>query len=221
MAGKYLEEILELQPMGPYYLGGFCMGAQVAFEIAQKLRRNRQQVNLLIAIDSYNFNGVMLKPTLKESVRYEGQKIKFHCSNLMHLGLKGQISYLTDKLKIAFERETRRLSAKLNALIGLNEGGPREEFIEDINDRAMFAYVPCVYPGKMTLFKPKKNYAYMRDPFNGWGEVAAGGLEVIELLVDPGGIFIKPYVQDLADKVREQIDAAIVKSAEPPVAVAD
>src|SRR5216683_5829019 len=106
------------------------MGAQVALEIAQRLRRNGEQVNLLIAIDSYNFNGAMVNPTLKERVRYEGQKIKFHFSNLMHLGLKGQISYLTDKLKIAFEREMRRLSAKLNKLIGLNESGPGEEFIE-------------------------------------------------------------------------------------------
>jgi hypothetical protein len=87
--------------------------------------------------------------------------------------------------------------------------GPREEFIEDINDRAFFAYVPRVYPGKMTICKPQRNYAFLRDPFHGWREVAAGGLDVIDLPVDPGGIFIEPYVQSLAQKLKEQIDRTI------------
>jgi surfactin synthase thioesterase subunit len=32
-----LEEIQELQPSSPYYLGGFCMGGLVALEMAQRL----------------------------------------------------------------------------------------------------------------------------------------------------------------------------------------
>ena len=35
MAACYLEEIKQFQPEGPYYLGGFCLGGQIAFEIAQ------------------------------------------------------------------------------------------------------------------------------------------------------------------------------------------
>jgi thioesterase domain-containing protein len=220
MAAKYLAEILDLQPTGPYHLGGFCMGAHVAFEIAQRLRRSGQQVNLLMAIDSYNFNGVALEHTLIERIRHAMQKVSFHLSNVTQLGLKGQRLYLTDKLKIAIAREIARFSVKMSDLLGLNRGGPREEFIEDINDRAMFAYMPCVYPGKMTLFKPQQNYAFMRDPFNGWHQVAAGGLEVFELPVDPGGIFIKPYVQILADKIKGLIDAAS-KNAAPSPAVPD
>ena len=44
MAESYLRELRELQPEGPYYLGGFCMGGQVAFEIAQRLIRDGEQV---------------------------------------------------------------------------------------------------------------------------------------------------------------------------------
>jgi thioesterase domain-containing protein len=36
-------EIQELQAEGPYYLGGFCMGGQVAVEIAQRLVQDGQQ----------------------------------------------------------------------------------------------------------------------------------------------------------------------------------
>jgi hypothetical protein len=67
----------------------------------------------------------------------------------------------------------------------------------------------------MTICKPRRNYAFLRDPFNGWGGIAAGGLEVIELPSDPGGIFIEPYVQTLAEKLKEQIDQAV--SADPEI----
>jgi hypothetical protein len=114
-----------------------------------------------------------------------------------------------------------RLRIKIVHLFKLNPHrdvvmGTQEEFIEDINDRAFLAYKPTVYPGKMTICKPRRNYSFLRDPFNGWGEIAAGGLEIIELPSDPGGIFIEPYVQNLAEKLRAQIDQAVSSGAEIP-----
>src|SRR6202051_2534882 len=85
MAESYLREMRELQPEGPYYLGGFCMGGQVAFEMAQRLVRDGQPVNLLFVIDAHNFNGVPPKLTLKERVQHAGLKINFHSSNVMNL----------------------------------------------------------------------------------------------------------------------------------------
>jgi pyochelin synthetase len=220
MAEAYLREMRELQPEEPYYIGGFCMGGQIAFEMAQRLVRDGQQVNLLFVIDAHNFNGVPLQLTLKERVQHAGLKINFHSSNIMHLNFKEQIAYLADKSRIALRRGIERLQIKVNHILKRNPhrdvSGPKEEFIEDINDRAFFAYVPRVYPGKMTICRLQRNYAFLRDPFHGWREVAAGGLEVIDLPVDPGGIFIEPYVQTLAQKLKQQIDQAVSKSAEIP-----
>jgi thioesterase domain-containing protein len=223
MAESYLREIRELQPEGPYYLGGSCMGGQVAVEIAQRLVRDGQQVNLLFVIDTHNFNGVPPQFSFKQRVGNLGLKIKFHSSNVLQLGLKSQIFYLTEKSKIALRRETERLRIMIVHLFKLNPHrdvvkGTHEEFIEDINDRAFLAYVPSLYPGKMTICKPRRNYAFLRDPFNGWGEIAAGGLEIIELPSNPGGIFIEPYVQTLAQKLKEQIDQAVPDGAEIPAA---
>ena len=43
----YVAEMLEIQPQGPYMIGGFCEGGKIAFEIAQQLRSKNLQVNLL------------------------------------------------------------------------------------------------------------------------------------------------------------------------------
>jgi len=196
-------------------------------EIAQRLVRDGQKVNLLFVIDTHNFNGIPPQFTLREKVGNLGQKIKFHSSNVFHLGVKSQLAYLKEKSKIALRREIERLRVKIVHLFHLNPHrdvvrGTQEEFIEDINDRAFLAYKPVIYPGKMTICKPRRNYAFLRDPFNGWGEIAAGGLEVIELPSDPGGIFVEPYVQTLAEKLKQQIDQAVPNNAEipdPPEAV--
>ncbi len=219
MAESYLREIRELQPEGPYYLGGFCMGGQVAVEIAQRLVRDGEQVNLLFAIDSHNFNGVPPRFILREKVGNLGLKIKFHSSNILQLSLKSQIAYFTEKLKIALRREMERWHIKIVHLFKLNPHrdvmGPREEFLDDINDRAFLAYKPVSYPGKMTVCKPRRKYAFLRDPFNGWAGIAAGGLEIIEMPVHPGGIFTQPFVQVLAETLREKLDQAFSSQIEP------
>ncbi|MEM9005646.1 MAG: condensation domain-containing protein [Cyanobacteria bacterium P01_F01_bin.86] len=52
MATHYIQEIQTLQPEGPYFLVGRCFGGVVAFEIAQQLQAQGQQVALLGILDT-------------------------------------------------------------------------------------------------------------------------------------------------------------------------
>jgi acyl-CoA synthetase (AMP-forming)/AMP-acid ligase II/thioesterase domain-containing protein len=51
LAAAYLREIRAVLPHGPYLLGGFCMGAGVAVELAHRLRADGEEVPLLVLID--------------------------------------------------------------------------------------------------------------------------------------------------------------------------
>ncbi|MHC5825844.1 MAG: thioesterase domain-containing protein, partial [Nostoc sp.] len=51
-AARYLQEIRQIQPNGPYLLGGHCYGGVLAFEMAQQLQRQGQTVGLLVVIDT-------------------------------------------------------------------------------------------------------------------------------------------------------------------------
>src|SRR6185295_18712292 len=51
MASYYLEEIRAVQPRGPYYLGGYCFGGNVAYEMARQLRERGEQVAFVALID--------------------------------------------------------------------------------------------------------------------------------------------------------------------------
>ena len=52
LATKYIEEILAVQPKGPYHFIGFCFGGVLAFEIAKRLVDRGEEVAFLGMIDS-------------------------------------------------------------------------------------------------------------------------------------------------------------------------
>ncbi|PZU94472.1 MAG: non-ribosomal peptide synthetase [Pseudanabaena sp.] len=68
MAANYLKEIRGLQPEGPYYLGGFCAGGVVAYEMAQQLHAQGQEVALLALMDTGFETGLKENtlPSIKE-----------------------------------------------------------------------------------------------------------------------------------------------------------
>jgi thioesterase domain-containing protein len=43
IADYYINELVKVQPEGPYYLGGLSFGGIVAFEVAQKLAAKGQK----------------------------------------------------------------------------------------------------------------------------------------------------------------------------------
>jgi thioesterase domain-containing protein len=51
IADDYLAEIRRVQPYGPYLLGGFSFTGLVAIEIAQKLKRQGEEIGLLVLVD--------------------------------------------------------------------------------------------------------------------------------------------------------------------------
>lgn len=51
MATDYVAEVRRLQPRGPYLLGGYCMGAPVAVEMALQLDAVGEEVAMLVLLD--------------------------------------------------------------------------------------------------------------------------------------------------------------------------
>jgi thioesterase domain-containing protein len=211
MAAHYLNEIRQLQPEGPYYLGGFCMGGQVAYEIAQMLVQEGQKVALLAMIDTYNFHGVPLRLSFTQRIAHAREKFGFHWGNLFRLSLHEEVAYLNKKVKSAVGREVERLHVRISNRLGVSHqptgGVAHDLLLERLNEEAHFAYVAATYLDKVTIFKPQRNFSFARDEKMGWGDFAPN-LELVELPVDPGGIFVEPYVRALADGLRARIDEA-------------
>lgn len=52
MAARYIDYLKEIQPTGPYALGGWCFGGVIAYEVAGQLRAAGDEIEFIAAIDS-------------------------------------------------------------------------------------------------------------------------------------------------------------------------
>ncbi len=97
MAADYVREIRQLQPEGPYYLGGYCMGGTIAFEMAQQLVKQGQTVGLLAMFDT---QGQWPEPagSLLMRMYLIYQQAYFHLGNFLQADMRGKQDFITEKI---------------------------------------------------------------------------------------------------------------------------
>jgi phthiocerol/phenolphthiocerol synthesis type-I polyketide synthase E len=214
MAVLYLKEIRRVQPYGPYFLGGYCGGGTIAFEVAQQLRADGEPVALLALFDTMNWSKIPL--TIWSKAAYASQRLVFHAASFFKLDWQGTAKFFREKMEALRSRVPvwrSLLLAKFNHDSGnATSSSLALGLIWKTNDRACWTYVPKPYPGKITDFRPVKQYQVFSKPGLKWDQLAQDGQEVIVLPVYPAGMLVEPFVEHLAVALRKSMDAAIRNS---------
>ncbi|MGH9395914.1 MAG: thioesterase domain-containing protein [Terriglobia bacterium] len=212
MAAVYVKEIRSVQPHGPYFLGGYCGGGTIAFEVAQQLRVEGEEADLLALFDTMNWSKA--RPfSLWARNYYLAQRLAFHVANFFRLDSEGKSKFLLGKIQVLRSRVPvwrDMLLARLDRR-SRTEGPPSRLLarIWEANDRACSNYIPKPYPGSVTDFRPIKQYRIFNQPNLKWDRLALEGQEVITLPVYPAGMLVEPFVRHLAAALRMSIDTAI------------
>ena len=97
MADRYLQEIRTVQPTGPYFLGGYCLGGTIAYEMAQQLLAGGEKVAMVAMFDTYNF----IRALKSNFITFLLQKFRFHWGNFVRLRPITMWRYLREKKRIA------------------------------------------------------------------------------------------------------------------------
>ena len=96
----YLAELRQIQPTGPYYLGGRSFGGSVAYEMACQLHAQGEAVGLLAMLDTYPLGWLKLC-TPEDATRYAKKffrlRITRHLDNLRRLNLADKLQYIWGK----------------------------------------------------------------------------------------------------------------------------
>ncbi|MGH9431376.1 MAG: alpha/beta fold hydrolase, partial [Terriglobia bacterium] len=217
MAALYVKEIQRVQPRGPYFLGGYCMGGTIALEMAQQLNAQNEEVALLALFDTLNWSNLSPGSPWKKAV-YQVQRLVFHVQNFLLLSFKDRVRFLRAKLDVTRHRSSVWRGMLFGRLT--NERSHQTESsqlarIWKTNDRASLDYVARPYPGMITDFRPMKQYARYKEGGLHWDELALDGQEIVTLPVYPAGMLLEPFVRDLAAALRMSIEkAAHVASVE-------
>lgn len=212
MAALYVKEIQRVQPSGPYFLGGYCLGGTIALEMAQKLVARGEEVALLALFDTLNWYKVPV-PSIWGKSYHEAERLVFHAANFLNLDSAGKAKFFWEKVKILRNRAPVWRGILLGKFAkNSSSGKSRSRVLGQVwqaNDRAGFHYDPQPYPGFITDFRPVKQYRTADRPELKWDHLAQGGQEVIVLPVYPAGMLVEPFVKHLAEGLRRSIDAAI------------
>lgn len=211
MAALYSKEIRRVQPHGPYFLGGYCMGGTVAFEIARQLRAEGESVALLALFDTIDWSKIP-PPKMWDRALYSAERLLFHVANFFRLPSAGKTRFLKEKYQILRNRIPVWKGILLSRFGKSSDAQASESVvlarIWQANDRACWEYTPRPYPGSVTDFRPQKQYRLLDRPDVKWDRLAQEGQKVVTLPTYPAGMLVEPFVEHLAAALGTCIEEA-------------
>jgi amino acid adenylation domain-containing protein len=205
MASHYISEVRKIQPNGPYFLGGYCLGGIIAFEMAQQLLRGGEHVAMVAQFSTpLQFNRLEEPP--RESMQVAFRRL-----------LRRPVRVVKDRL-FCLQHSIRTRAAMMTypLILGLGLRIPRRlriRYVIRMLGRAEEQYVPRRYSEPLTLF-------YGRDanhtvPNQGWTGLASrienhviGNTAVTSRRT----IMAEPLVRELAAELTICLDRAADQS---------
>jgi amino acid adenylation domain-containing protein len=215
IAARYVADLRAIQPVGPYFLLGACMGGVVAFEMARQLRAAQQDVRFLALVDawptqpgrSWRRRLPVRRPVVL--LRFLTGRLALHARAFAEHTGRARWRYAAEKLAALGRKVLRG-----RPLEG-NRGEIEQAVVADANLEALRRYQPSRYDGRVTLFvAAARAVSPEEDQRLAWSALVGNGLEVHTLPSRDSGLMLRePEVGALA----EHLDACLRKAqAVPP-----
>ncbi|WIV55720.1 type I polyketide synthase [Amycolatopsis nalaikhensis] len=212
-AACYAELVREIQPHGPYRLGGWSFGGCLAYETARRLGEPVELVFLIDSILPLPAPGKPVEELLLERFdrfaehvsRTYGVPFEVPRAELAGLNEHGQIRWVVDRLA---ER-----------VPDMGQGVLRHQYESYVDARVAERYTPEPYGGRVLLLRAKDPHPlttaldprYLRtDDALGWDEYCEG-LEVVRVPGDHVSMIDPPHVAVLADALAARLASPVGK----------
>ena len=217
MAAAYVKQMRMVQPEGPYMVGGFSMGGEVAYEIAQQLQAQGQEVALVALLDTHNpefsrrRNTILRQAEGPEDDGSEAEAAEFGSGLLNKLREVRRQLYFRYRFA-RMDVEKHLLYWRCRRVLRAGETLPQamiSPFLWKSHIDLVYAYDLKPYAGKVTLFRASETEASNPNGAGiGWTPLANGGLDV-HIVHGTHNIVKEPYVAELARLLKLSIDKAI------------
>ncbi len=217
MAAHYIAEIRTLQPQGPYLLGGWCLGGDVAFEMAQQLQAQGQEVALLVMVHNplpgyprpLPGCSAMQQKIYRLRARFDREWCNFYevapSQKAAYLVERGQSMW--QRLQIKFES---RFDPLLRRLGVAHSQVYEKEVLADAHLKAYAAYSAKAYAGNVLLIRAQKQpLGTESDWALGWDRLITGKLSICGIPGYPIGLLDEPRVKQVAEAVANALSNAL------------
>lgn len=234
MVNYYIDQIRQLQPQGPYFLGGSCAGGVLAFEIARQLQIQGQSIGMVAMIDAADVEaeqrtGYISEQRLHSFLQVFSQQdqrqvhqrvllianqIRKKITNLVVYEIKKRLKDFSDRAKLKALRYCLDLNLPMPSVL-------HHSPVRTIMVWAQQEYVPeTQFDGEVLLFRATEqtnrfegtlvdDTPYVElysDPLLGWGKRVTGQVRAYDISGGHSSMLQPPYVQDMVNVVQSHID---------------
>jgi len=216
IAARYLDEILEVRPKGPYVLAGYSVGGLMAFELALQMQRRGLEVSKVIAFDTH-------APGYPRPLPWP-VRMGIHLINFLSRPGERKWHYLTERLKNVRHRLLRHVRLNhLDLADAPKVGGLNETVLKKVwaaLERARHGYWPeGKFDGPIVLIRSEhiEHWAATRldDPLKGWARWTTQPVQVIGVPADHMAIFADDNLELLVQQMRDVIRTPKKKGSRP------
>jgi acetoacetyl-CoA synthetase len=201
MAADYVGQIRRVQPRGPYFLAGHCIGGLIAFEMAQHLKALGQDVGAVVMIDpEYHPNAVPWLHWRNPGARHVR----------LWLTLIRPVWFVQRWL-----RQIRDLLAGRPVIWYPTETGAnrqRQQAVIAGLRTALKAYRPRPYAGKLVILCSAERRKHLSNPATGWHSLAPQ-VEFIEIGTSHDEVFFGalPAVGTAIERILDEAQPASLR----------
>ena len=229
---QYIQEIRQVQPQGPYLIGGLCAGGVLAFEIACQLQAQGEEVPLVAIIDAINPQGTSYRSDRASQERKQGflKALQQQQSSnpvksalkMFQISLSKASNFVTYEISKRAEQTSNNLRIKILRYC-LDRHLAIPKFCQHIPLRHIYTfaeadYQPSIYQGQLTLWRATEKLDVdnpmiddtpatweVHDPLLGWSDRATEGVVAHDI---PGGhssMLQEPHVQTMARLLQDYL----------------
>ena len=218
MATDYIEAIKTIQSQGPYYIGGWSFGGLVAFEMAQQLHRQGEQVGLLGLIDTrapipelsaMDIDETAITLLLTQDISaIVGSPLDISSEILSQLNQEEQLNYILTAVKQAQilppDTELKQMKQILK--------------VYQANIQATLDYQASIYPNSVTLLRAENSSSlfsewisdklpdWINNQTYGWERFSTQPIVCQTIAGDHYSILTEPNVKNLATQFNHYLD---------------
>ncbi|NEO57605.1 MAG: hypothetical protein F6K54_33770 [Okeania sp. SIO3B5] len=217
-----VQEIRIAQPKGPYLIGGHRFGGVVAFEIAQQLQAQGEDIASLILIDAYcpNSQSTNAISELQTKLQFGVYWVR---KNYYYHGGWDKIKELPQKVwqKLGKQKKTRPKTIDKVSEMPKNTSAPAKTTKSKMSYEALYAcvqqankiaenlYLPQPYSGKIKLFRAEVQMLDWHIGFPlGWQKVAKDEIEVTNIPGFFGNLFNQKSRLLLVEQVKNYLNVS-------------
>jgi amino acid adenylation domain-containing protein len=189
VAGCMVKKILQVQPAGPYVIGGMCLGGILAYEVASQLRAAGHEVSLLIMVDASN---PRYRPGYG-SFRDVFAHAKYVVSRARKLGVQKTLQFACKDFSRQLPKSILRALAKTQV-----------EKTQEIVDSAGRSYCPQRYTGRVLLVLASDSSPHIH-PERGWHGLVDGSFTTLVVDGHHSELSQPPTVVQVAEAIRSHL----------------